>query len=119
MDDDGATDNIFHAEPVCEKDRKGLPPVAKEGRQISSVPGMGTIVRIVVAACIGKGIALVPGAAGTAVDMKGKDRVAAGPLRLRQAENPGRHDNPLAGLIKTHRPVKARVLAAAAKLGNG
>lgn len=83
MDDDGATDNIFHAEPVCEKDRKGLPPVAKEGRQISGVPGMGTIVRIVVAACIGKGVALISCAAGTGMDMKGKDRMTAGVIQLR------------------------------------
>lgn len=119
MKDDRAANDVLHAETVCEKDRKGLPSAAKKGRQIPGMMGMGAIVRIVMAARIGKGIALVPGAAGTAVDMKGKDRVAAGPLRLRQAENPGRHNNALAGLIKTHRPVKARVLAAAAKPGNG
>lgn len=83
VDDHSAADNVLHAETVCEKNRKGVAPVAEKGRQIPGVPGMGAVVRIVMASNIGKGVTLIAGAAGAGMNMKGKDRVAAGAILFR------------------------------------
>ena len=119
VDDYGAADDILHAEAVREKDGEGVAAAAKEGRQVPGVLRVGAIVRIEVAPNVGKGVAAVAGAAGPGMDVKGKDRVAAGPLRLRQAGDMGRNQHAPAGLIKAHHPADVRVLVAAPYLGNG
>ena len=68
---------------------------------------------------VGKGVAPVAGAAGPGMDVKGKDRVAAGLFRLRQAGNVGRNQHAPAGLVKAYHPAEVRVLVAAPDLGNG
>ena len=119
VDDYGAADDVLHAEAVCEKDGEGVAAAAEEGRKIPGVLGMGAIIWIVMAANIGKGVAAVAGAAGPGMDVKGKDRVAAGPLRLRQAGNVGRHEHTPAGLVEAYHPADVRVLVASPYLGNG
>lgn len=119
VNDHGAADDVLHAEAVCEKDGEGVAAAAEEGRQIPGMLGMGTVGRVVMAACIGKGIAFIAGAAGTGMDMKGKDRVTAGPRRLRQTGNMSRHNHAPVGLIKAHGPMNVRVLPAAPYPGDG
>ena len=113
VDDRGAANDILHAEAVRKKDGEGVVAAAEEGRKIPGVPGMGAIIGIVMAPNIGKGVAAAAGAAGPGMDVKGKDRAAAGPLRLRQAGDMGRHKHTPAGLIKAHHPADVRVLIAA------
>ena len=119
VDVHGAADDVLHAETVGEKDGEGVAAAAEERRQIPGVLGVGAIVRIEVAADIGKGVTAVAGAAGPGMDVKGKDRVAAGPLRLRQAGDMGRHKDALGGLIKVHHPAEVWTLVAAPDPGNG
>ena len=119
VDDYGAADDVLHAEAVCEKDGEGVAAAAKEGRQVPGVLRVGAIVRIEVAPNVGKGVAAVAGAAGPGMDVKGKDRVAAGTLRLRQSGDMGRHKHAPAGLVEAHHPADVRVLVAAPYLGNG
>ena len=119
VDDYGAADDILHAEAVREKDGEGVAAAAKEGRQVPGVLRVGAIVRIEVAPNIGKGVAAAAGAAGPGMDVKGENRVAAGPLRLRQAGDMGRNQHAPAGLIKAHHSTDVRVLVAAPYLGNG
>ena len=88
-------------------------------KQVPGVLGVGAIIGIVMAANIGKGVVAIAGAAGPGMDVKGENRVAAGPLRLRQAGNMGRHKHAPAGLIKAHHSTDVRVLVAAPDLGNG
>ena len=119
VDDYGAADDILHAEAVREKDGEGVAAAAKEGRQIPGVLGVGAVVRIEVAPNVGKGVAAAAGAAGSGMDVKGKNRVAAGPFRLRQAGDMGRYNHAPAGLIKAQHPADVRVLVAAPYPGNG
>ena len=119
VDDHGTADDVLHTEAVREKDGEGVAAAAKEGRQVPGVLRVGAIVRIEVAPNVGKGVAPVAGAAGPGMDVKGKDRVAAGPFRLRQAGNVGRNQHAPAGLIKAHHTTKVRVLVAAPDPGNG
>ena len=119
VDDHGAADDVLHTEAVREKDGEGVAAAAEEGRKIPGVLGMGAIIWIVMAANIGKGVAAVAGAAGPGMDVKGEDRVAAGPLRLRQAGDMGRHKDAMGGLIKANHPAEVRALVAAPDPGNG
>ena len=119
MDDHGTANDVLHTEAVREKDGEGVAAAAKEGRQVPGVLWVGAIVRIEVAPNVSKGVTSVAGAAGPGMDVKGKDRVAAGPLRLRQAGNMGRHKHAPAGLIKAHHSTDVRVLVAAPYPGNG
>ena len=119
VDDHGAADGVLHAEAVGEKDGEGVAAAAEERWQIPGVLGVGAIVRIEVAADIGKGVTAVAGAAGPGMDVKGEDRVAAGPLRLRQAGDMGQHKDAPAGLIKANHPADVRALVAAPDPGNG
>lgn len=119
MDDHGAADDVLHTEAVRKKKGEGVARVAKEGRHIPGVLGMGATIRVIVAPNAGKGVALVPGAAGTGMDVNGEDRVAAWAFRLRQTGYMGRHDHAMAGLIETHRPMELWVFAAAPYLGDG
>ena len=119
VDDHGAADDVLHAEAVGEKDGEGVAAAAEEGRQVPGVLWVGAIIRIEVAPNVGKGVAPVAGAAGPGMDVKGKDRVAAGPFRLRQAGDVGRNQYAPAGLIKAHHPAEVRVLVAAPDPGNG
>ena len=119
VDDYGAADDVLHTEAAREKDGEGVAAAAEEGRQIPGVLGMGAVVRIIMAANIGKGVVAIAGAAGPGMDVKGENRVAAGPLRLRHAGNMGRHKHAPAGLIKAHHTTDVRVLVAAPYLGNG
>lgn len=119
VDDYGVADDILHAEAVREKDGEGVAAAAKEGRQIPGVLGVGAVVRIEVAPNVGKGVAAAAGAAGPGMDVKGENRVAAGPLRLRQAGDMGRNQHAPAGLIKAQHPADVRVLVAAPYPGNG
>ena len=119
VDDHGAADDVLHAEAVGEKDGEGVTAAAEERRQIPGVLGVGAVVRIKVAPNVGKGVASVAGAAGPGMDVKGKDRVAAGPLRLRQAGDMGRNQHTPGGLIKAHHAADVRVLVAAPYPGNG
>ena len=119
VDDHGTADDVLHAEAVREKDGEGVAAAAEEGRQVPGVLRVGAIIRIEVAPNVGKGVAPVAGAAGPGMDVKGKDRVAAGPFRLRQAGNVGRNQHALVGLIKAHHPAEVRVLVAAPDPGNG
>ena len=90
VDDHGAADDILHAEAVREKDGEGVAAAAEERRQVPGVLGVRAVVRIEMAPNVGKGVAAVAGTAGPGMDVKGKDRVAAGSLRLRQAGDMGR-----------------------------
>ena len=119
VDDHGAADDVLHTEAVREKDGEGVAAAAEEGRQIPGVLGVGAIVRIEVAPNVGKGVTAVAGAAGPGMDVKGEDRVAARPLRLRQAGNMGRHKDAMGGLIKANHPAEVRALVAAPDPGNG
>ena len=119
VNDHGTADDVLHAEAVREKDGEGVAAAAEEGRQVPGVLRVGAIIGIVMAANIGKGVAAAAGAAGPGMDVKGKNRVAAGPLRLRQAGNMGRHEHAPAGLIKAYHPADVRVLVAAPYLGDG
>ena len=119
VDDHGAADDVLHTEAVREKDGEGVAAAAEEGREIPGVLGVRAIVRIEVAPNVSKGVTSVAGAAGPGMDVKGKDRVAAGPLRLRQAGDMGRNQHAPAGLIKAHHPADVRVLVAAPYPGNG
>ena len=119
VDDHGTADDVLHTEAVREKDGEGVAAAAKEGRQVPGVLRVGAIVRIEVAPNVSKGVTSVAGAAGPGMDVKGKDRVAAGPFRLRQAGNVGRNQHALVGLIKAHHPAEVRVLVAAPDPGNG
>ena len=119
VDDHGAADDVLHAEAVGEKDGEGVAAAAEERWQIPGVLGVGAIVRIEVAADIGKGVTAVAGAAGPGMDVKGEDRVAAGPLRLRQAGDMGRHKDAMGGLIKANHPAEVRALVASPDPGNG
>ena len=119
VDDYGAADDVLHTEAVCEKNREGMAAAAEEGRQISGVLGVRAVVRIEMAPNVGKGVAAVAGTAGPGMDVKGENRVAAGPLRLRQAGDMGRNQHAPAGLIKAHHSTDVRMLVAAPYLGNG
>ena len=119
VDDHGTADDVLHAEAVRKKDGEGVAAAAEEGRQVPGVLGGGAIVRIEVAADIGKGVTAVAGAAGPGMDVKGENRVAAGPFRLRQAGNVGRNQHAPVGLIKAHHTTEVRVLVAAPDPGNG
>ena len=119
VNDHGAANDILHAEAVREKDGEGVAAAAKEGRQVPGVLWVGAIVRIEVAPNVSKGVTSVAGAAGPGMDVKGKDRVAAGPFRLRQAGDVGRKQYAPAGLVKAHHPAEVRVLVAAPDPGNG
>ena len=119
VDDHGTADDVLRAEAVREKDGEGVAAAAEEGRQVPGVLWVGAIVRIEVAPNVSKGVTSVAGAAGPGMDVKGKNRVAAGSLRLRQAGNMGRHKHAPAGLIKAHHSTDVRVLVAAPYLGNG
>ena len=119
VNDHGTADDVLHTEAVREKDGEGVAAAAEEGRQVPGVLRVGAIIRIEVAPNVGKGVAPVAGAAGPGMDVKGKDRVAAGPFRLRQAGNVGRKQYAPVGLIKAHHPAEVRVLVAAPDLGNG
>lgn len=119
VDDHGAADDVLHAEAVGKKNGEGVAAAAEEGRQVPGVLRVGAIVGIEVAPNVGKGVAPVAGAAGPGMDVKGKDRVAAGPFRLRQAGDVGRNQYAPAGLVKAHHPAEVRVLVAAPDPGNG
>ena len=119
VDDHGASDDVLHTEAVRKKDGEGVAAAAEKGQQVPGVLGVGAIIGIVMAANIGKGVASVAGAAGPGMDVKGKDRVAAGPFRLRQAGDVGRKQYAPAGLVKAHHPAEVRVLVAASDPGNG
>ena len=119
VDDHGTANDVLHTEAVREKDGEGVTAAAEEGRQVPGVLRVGALIRIEVAPNVGKGVAPVAGAAGPGMDVKGKDRVAAGPFRLRQAGNVGRNQHAPAGLIKAHHTTKVRVLVAAPDPGNG
>ena len=119
VNDHGAANDVFRAEVVREKDGEGVAAAAKEGRQVPGVLGVGAIVRIEVAPNIGKGVAAAAGAAGSGMDVKGENRVAAGTFRFRQAGNMGRHNDAPAGLIKAHHSTDVRVLVAAPYPGDG
>ena len=118
VNDHGTADDVLHAEAVREKDGEGVAAAAKEGRQVPGVLWVGAIIRIEVAPNVGKGVAPVAGAAGPGMDMKGKDRVAAGLFWLRQAGNVGRNQHAPAGLVKAYHPADVRVLVAAPDPGN-
>lgn len=119
VEDHGAADDVLHTEAVREKDGEGVAAAAEERRQVPGVLGVGAVVRIEVAPNIGKGVAAAAGAAGPGMDVKGENRVAAGPLRLRQAGDMGRYKHTPAGLIKAHHAADVRVLVAAPYPGNG
>ena len=119
VDDHGTANDVLHTEAVREKDGEGVAAAAEEGRQVPGMPGMRAIVRIEVAPNVSKGVTSVAGAAGPGMDVKGKDRVAAGPFRLRQAGNVGRNQHAPAGLVKAYHPAEVRVLVAAPDPGNG
>ena len=119
VNDHGAANNVFHAEAVREKDGEGVAAAAEEGWQIPGVLRVGAIVRIEVAPNVGKGVSAAAGAAGPGMDVKGKNRVAAGPFRLRQAGDMGRYNHAPAGLIKAHHSTEVRVLVAASYPGDG
>ena len=119
VDDHGTANDVLHTEAVREKDGEGVAAAAKEGRQVTGMLGVRAIVRIEVAADIGKGVTAVAGAAGPGMDVKGEDRVAAGPLRLRQAGDMGRHKDAMGGLIKANHPAEVRALVASPDPGNG
>ena len=119
VDDHGASDDVLHTEAVRKKDGEGVAAAAEKGQQVPGVLGVGAIIGIVMAANIGKGVVAIAGAAGPGMDVKGENRVAAGPLRLRHAGNMGRHKHAPAGLIKAHHTTDVRVLVAAPYLGNG
>ncbi len=119
VDDHGTADDVLHAEAVRKKDGEGVAAAAEKGQQVPGVLGVGAIIGIVMAANIGKGVVAIAGAAGPGMDVKGENRVAAGPLRLRQAGNVGRKQYAPVGLIKAHHSTEVRVLVAAPDLGNG
>ena len=119
VDDHGAADDILHTEAVREKDGEGVAAAAEEGRQVPGVLGVGAVVRIKVAPNIGKGVDAVAGTAGPGMDVKSENRVAAGPLRLRQAGDMGCNQHAPAGLIKAHHAADVFVLIAAPYPGNG
>ena len=119
VDDHGTANDVLHTEAVREKDGEGVAAAAEEGRQVPGVLWVGAIVRIEVAPNVSKGVTSAAGAAGPGMDVKGENRVAAGPLRLRQAGNIGGHKDAPAGLVKAHHPADVRVLVAAPYLGNG
>ena len=119
VDDHGTANDVLHTEAVREKDGEGVAAAAKEGRQVPGMLGVRAIVRIEVAPNVSKGVTSAAGAAGPGMDVKGKDRVAAGPLRLRQAGDMGRNQHAPAGLIKAHHAADVWVLIAAPYLGNG
>ena len=119
VDDHGTANDVLHTEAVREKDGEGVAAAAKEGRQVPGVLWVRAIVRIEVAPNIGKGVAAAAGAAGPGMDVKGKNRVAAGPFRLRQAGDMGRYNHAPAGLIKAHHSTDIRVLVAAPYPGDG
>ena len=119
VNDHGAANDILHAEAVREKDGEGVAAAAEERRQVPGVLGMRAVVRIEMAPNVGKGVAAVAGTAGPGMDVKGENRVAAGPLRLRQAGDMGRNQHAPAGLIKAHHAADVWVLIAAPYLGNG
>ena len=119
VDDHGAADDVLHAEAVGKKNGEGVAAAAEEGREIPGVLGVRAIVRIEVAPNVSKGVTSVASAADPGMDVKGKDRVAAGPFRLRQAGDVGRNQYAPVGLVKAHHPTEVRVLVAAPYLGNG
>ena len=119
VDDHGTANDVLHTEAVREKDGEGVAAAAKEGRQVPGMLGVRAIVRIEVAPNVSKGVTSAAGAAGPGMDVKGKDRVAAGPFRLRQAGNVGRHKHAPAALIKAYHSADVRVLVAALYLGDG
>ena len=119
VDDYGAADDILHTEAIREKDGEGVAAAAEKGWQVPGVLRVRAVVRIEMAPNIGKGVAAVAGAAGPGMDVKSENRVAAGPLRLRQAGNVGRHKHAPAGLIKAYHSADVRVLVAALYLGDG
>lgn len=119
VDDHGAADDVLHAEAVGKKNGEGVAAAAEEGRQVPGMLGVRAIVRIEVAPNVSKGVTSVAGAASPGVDVQGEDRVAARPLRLRQAGNMGRHKDAMGGLIKVHHPAEVWALVAAPDPGNG
>lgn len=75
VDDHSAPDDIRNGEAVCENSEIGIPPAAKEGRQIPRMIGVLTAVRIEMS----PGVLEVRWSTGAAlVDVEAKDGVGTG-----------------------------------------
>lgn len=102
MEDDRPADHLVDGKTIGQKQGEGKPVVPKQRRQVSGVMWMPAAVGIVVGHGVGKRIVHIAAAVGTLMDMKPKDPLLAGKVRLGQAADLGEDDHPRVGLIQPH-----------------
>lgn len=110
MDNDRSADYLIDRKTVGQEQREGKPVVPEQRWQISCVIRMPATVGIVVGHGICKRIVHITAAIGTLMDMKPKDPLLAGDVRLRQATDLGEDDHSRIGLIQPHGTRYARMI---------
>lgn len=117
MDNNCPANHLIDRKTISQKQREGKPVVPEQRRQISCVIRMSATVGIVMGHGVCKRIAHIAAAIGALMDMKPKDPLLAGDVRLRQAGDLGEDDHPLIGLIQPHGTRYARMIFAADDAG--
>lgn len=117
MDDDRPTDHFVDGKTVGQKHREGKPVVPEQRRQISGVIWMPAAIGVVVGHGICKRIIHIAAAVGALMDMKPKNSLPAGNIRLRQAADLGEDDHSRIGLIQPHSARYAGIIFTARDAG--
>ena len=100
MEDDRPADHLVNGKTVGQKQGEGAPVVPEQRRQISGVIWMPAAVGIVVGHGVSQRIVHIAAAVGTLMDMKSKDPLLAGKIRLGQAADLGEDDHARIGLVQ-------------------
>jgi hypothetical protein len=109
VNDNGFSQNIPHGKPIGKKSGKGSPPVSEQRGHIARMVGMGTAIRIIMTARIGKRIGGSAGAAVSAMNMKSEHRRLTPILKGRQPDHLSAYDHSAARLVKSDRTPNGRV----------
>ena len=117
MDNDRPADHLVDGKTVGQKQGEGKPVVPEQRWQIPGVMWMSTAAGIVMGHSVRKRIVHIAATIGALMDMKPKNPLPAGDVRLRQAADLGEDDCSLVGLIQPHAARYAGIIFSADDAG--
>ena len=118
MDDDRFPDDLSHGEAIREKNLKGSAAITKQGRQVTGMMRMETVLWIVMALCICERITFISRALSAAMDMECEKWTLTFPGRNRKPCDVSKHKHAIGRLIKPYLTANACVLLTALDVCN-